>query len=44
MSFLAHLFHNEDQKDGTTAVARSALSAILPRIRGKIFRQEPNIS
>ena len=44
MSFLAHLFHKEDQKYGAIAVARSALSAILPEIEGKTFGQDPNVS
>ena len=37
MSFLSYLFHKEDQKYGAIAVARPALSAILPKIGGKIF-------
>ena len=43
-SFLAHLFHKEDQKYGAITVARSALSAILPKIGGKTFGQNPNVS
>ena len=44
MLFSAHLFHKEDQKYGAIAVARSALSAILPEIEGKTFGQDPNVS
>ena len=44
VSFFAHLFNKEDQKYGAMAVARSALSAILPKIGGKTFGQEPNVS
>ena len=44
VSFFAHLFNKEGQKYGAMAVARSALSAILPTIGGKTFGQEPNVS
>ena len=44
MSFLARLFYKEDQKNGAIAVARSALSAILPRIGGETVPQNPNVS
>ena len=44
MLFLAHLFHKEDQKHGATAAARSPLSAILSKIGGKLFDQDPSVS
>ena len=43
MSILVHLFHKEDQKYGVIALARSALSVILPKIGGKTF-QDSNVS
>ena len=44
MSFLADLFHKENCKYGVTAVARSALSAILPKHEGKTFGEHPDVS
>ena len=44
MLFLAHLFHKEGQKHGATAAARSPLSAILSKIGGKLFDQDPSVS
>ena len=43
MSFLAHLFHKEDQKYGSIAVESSALWVISPKIRGKTFGRDPNV-
>ena len=44
MPILVHLFHKEDQKYSVIALARSALSVILPKIGGKTFDQDSNVS
>ena len=44
MSFLADLFYKENQKYGLIAVARSALSTILPRKEGKTFGKDETVS
>ena len=44
MSFLAYLFHKENYKYGMIAVARSALSAILPLKEGKTFGKCQKVS
>ena len=41
MTFLLHLFHNEDQQYGVIAVVRSALSAISPESEGKNLKKGP---
>ena len=42
--FLAHLFYNKKYPYGTIAVARSALSAILPLVEGTRFGDHPLVS
>ena len=44
MSFLAHLFHNKEQKHGVIVFARSALLPVLPSKDGTIFSKDPNVS
>ena len=44
MSFLSDLFHKEGRKYGVIAVARSALSTILPKKEGKTFGKDPDVS
>ena len=44
MSFLAYIFHKENCNYGVIAVARSALSAILPLKEGKTFGECPKVS
>ena len=44
MSFLAYLFHKENCNYGVIAVARSALSAILPLKEGKTFGECQKVS
>lgn len=44
MSFLSYLFYHENQKHGVIAVARSALSALLPIRDGETFGKHRNVS
>ena len=44
MSFLSKMFYEEKRKYCTIAVARSALSAILPNINGLTFGKDNYVS
>jgi len=44
MAFLSDMFYNKNEKYGTIAVARSALSAILPKINGVSFGKDQHVS
>ena len=40
MTFLSHLFHNEDEQYGVITAATLALSTVLPKSEGKIFGKD----
>ena len=44
MSVLSNIFYEEKLKYGTIEVARSALSAILPKINGQTFGKDDRVS
>lgn len=44
MEFLVHLFNDEGRSYGYVAAARSAMSAVLPKRKGKSFGQNDNVS
>ena len=44
MSFLSNMFYEEKREYETIAAARSALSAILPKINGQIFGKDDRVS
>ena len=44
MTFLSELFHNDKRSYGVIAVARSALSPILPKQSNVTFRKDSNVS
>ena len=44
MAFLSELFHNEKGNYGIIAVAKSALSAVLPKQGNVTFRKDSNVS